>query len=216
MFLLMLLPSLSVASMQEENTTQGRESTIQVSELFISPNNLVSNETSQNVYGAVDWNADGEYGKYSDQFIELWNHGSTAVDVSDWQLSLTSGSPPCQLAWNTTVPADGRISIFSADSGLLLSYFDGDTATISDSNGVAIDSMSFPAQDSWYGQSYIEDENGALSKVSPTPGWAPDGSESTTAMNIVRCYNIPDPTTSNAFLLKGRVVTMDGESNVLN
>ena len=53
MFLLMLLPSLSVASMQEESTAQGRESTIQVSELFISPNNLVSNETSQNVYGAV-------------------------------------------------------------------------------------------------------------------------------------------------------------------
>lgn len=216
MFLLMLLPSLSVASMQEESTAQGRESTIQVSELFISPNNLVSNETSQNVYGAVDWNADGEYGKYSDQFIELWNHGATAVDVSDWQLSLTSGSPPCQLAWNTTVPADGRISIFSADSGLLLSYFDGDTVTISDSNGVAIDSMSYPAQDSWYGQSYIEDENGALSKVSPTPGWAPDGSESTTAMNIVRCYNIPEPATSDAFLLKGRVVTMNGESNVLN
>ena len=216
MFLLMLLPSLTVASVQETNATQGRESTVQVSELFISPNNLVSNETSQNVYGAVDWNADGEFGKYSDQFIEVWNNGATAVDVSDWQLAVTSGSPPCQLAWNTTIPADGRISIFSADSGILLDYFDGDTVTISDTNGVAVDSMSYPAQDSRYGQSYIEDDNGALSKVSPTPGWGPGGSDSTTAMNIVRCYNVPEPATSNAFLLKGRVVTMDGESNVLN
>lgn len=216
MFLLMLLPSLTLASVQETNATQGRETTIQVSELFISPNNLVSNETSQNVYGAVDWNADGEFGKYSDQFIEVWNNGATAVDVSDWQISVTSGSPPCQLAWNTSIPADGRISIFSADSGILLSYFDGDTVTISDTSGAAVDSMSYPAQDSWYGQSYVEDDNGALSKVSPTPGWGPGGADSTTAMNIVRCYNIPEPATSNAFLLKGRVVTMDGESNVLN
>ena len=216
MFLLMLLPSLSMASMQESNDASGRENTILVSELFISPNNLVSNETSQNVYGAVDWNADGEYGKYSDQFIEIWNSGSTPVDVSDWQLSVTSGSPPCQLAWNTSIPADGRISVFSADSGILLSYFDGDTVTISDDSGTAMDSMSYPAKDSWYGESYIEDDDGQLRKVSPTPGWGPEGAESNVALNIVKCYNIPDPVSNDAYLLKGRVVTMDGENNVLN
>ena len=205
-----------MASMQESNDASGRENTILVSELFISPNNLVSNETSQNVYGAVDWNADGEYGKYSDQFIEIWNSGSTSVDVSDWQLSVTSGSPPCQLAWNTSIPADGRISVFSADSGILLSYFDGDTVTISDDSGTAMDSMSFPAKDSWYGESYIEDDDGQLRKVSPTPGWGPEGAESNVALNIVKCYNIPDPVSNDAYLLKGRVVTMDGENNVLN
>ena len=78
--------------------TDGRDSDIVVSELFVSPNNLVSNETSANVYGAVDWNNDGDYGKYSDQFIELWNTGTSPIDVSDWKLSVTSGSPPCQLA----------------------------------------------------------------------------------------------------------------------
>ena len=205
-----------MASMQESNDASGRENTILVSELFISPNNLVSNETSQNVYGAVDWNADGEYGKYSDQFIEIWNSGSTPVDVSDWQLSVTSGSPPCQLAWNTSIPADGRISVFSADSGILLSYFDGDTVTISDDSGTAMDSMSYPAKDSWYGESYIEDDDGQLRKVSPTPGWGPEGAESNVALNIVKCYNIPDPVSNDAYLLKGRVVTMDGENNVLN
>ena len=216
MFLLMLLPSLSMASMQDSTDASGRENTILVSELFISPNNLVSNETSQNVYGAMDWNADGEYGKYSDQFIEIWNSGTTPVDVSDWQLSVTSGSPPCQLAWNTSIPADGRISVFSADSGILLSYFDGDTVTISDDSGAAMDSMSFPAKDSWYGESYIEDNDGQLRKVSPTPGWGPEGAESNVALNIVKCYNIPDPVSNDAYLLKGRVVTMDGENNVLN
>ena len=205
-----------MASMQDSTDASGRENTILVSELFISPNNLVSNETSQNVYGAMDWNADGEYGKYSDQFIEIWNSGTTPVDVSDWQLSVTSGSPPCQLAWNTSIPADGRISVFSADSGILLSYFDGDTVTISDDSGTAMDSMSFPAKDSWYGESYIEDNDGQLRKVSPTPGWGPEGAESNVALNIVKCYNIPDPVSNDAYLLKGRVVTMDGENNVLN
>ena len=31
-----------------------------ISEILVSPNNLVSNATSDNVYGAVDWNGDGE------------------------------------------------------------------------------------------------------------------------------------------------------------
>ena len=92
----------------------------------------------------LDWNGDGEYGKYSDQFIEIWNSGTSTVDVSDWILSTTSGSPPCQLAWNTNISADDRIVVFRADSDLDLSYFDGETVTISDDSGSEIDTMSFP------------------------------------------------------------------------
>ena len=212
---IMLVPVMSVIA-SDESTVAGRNSTIVVSELFVSPNNLVSDETSDNVYGAVDWNADGDYGKYSDQFIELWNTGPSPVNVSNWQLSLTSGSPPCQLAWDTILPADGRITVFSADSDLLLSYYDGDTVTISDYSGTAIDSMSYPSKDSSYGESYIEDENGVLDKVVPTPGWAPDGQASQTALNMVKCYHIPETSSSNAYLLKGRVVTMEGETSVIN
>ncbi|MCS5533100.1 MAG: amidohydrolase family protein [Candidatus Poseidoniaceae archaeon] len=214
--IIMLVPVMTVIASDESSVTDGRESTIVVSELFVSPNNLVSNDTSDNVYGAVDWNADGDYGKYSDQFIELWNSGTSSVNVSNWQLSLTSGSPPCQLAWNTVLPADGRITVFSADSDLLLSYFDGETVTISDDSGTAVDSMSYPSEDSWYGKSYIEDENGDLQKVDPTPGWAPGGAASGTALNIVNCYHIPETSSTNAYLLKGRVVTMEGENNVIN
>ena len=92
----------------EIEETGARSTGIVISELFISPNNLVSNESSgnMNIYNATDWNGDGEYGKYSDQFIEIWNSGATTVDVSDWILSTTSGSPPCQLAWNTNISAD--------------------------------------------------------------------------------------------------------------
>ena len=105
-----------------------RSNGIVISELFISPNNLVSNESSgnMNIYNATDWNGDGEYGKYSDQFIEIWNSGTSTVDVSDWILSTTSGSPPCQLAWNTNISADQRIitiSTFIPKFNVSLQYF---------------------------------------------------------------------------------------------
>ena len=197
-------------------TTDGRESKVVIAELFVSPNNLVANDTSDNVYGAVDWNGDGDYGIYSDQFIEIWNSGDTAQDVSSWLLSTTSGSPPCQLPYNTTLNAGERIVVFRADSDLDLSYYDGETVSISDTDTNLINSMSFPSDDSSYGMSYVSDD-GAITKASPTPGRATDYSEPYTVPdNIVNCYKLSNTDSSRAFLLKGRVVTMDGENNVIN
>ncbi|MBA86668.1 MAG: hypothetical protein CMB29_01185 [Euryarchaeota archaeon] len=193
-----------------------RDSNIVIAELFVSPNNLVANDTSDNVYGSVDWNGDGDYGKFSDQFIEVWNSGDTSQDVSSWLLSTTSGSPPCQLPYNTTLGADERIVIFRADSDLDLSYYDGETVSISDTSQNVIHSMSFPAGDSSYGLSYISD-GGTISKDEPTPGRAADFTDSYTVPdNIVNCYKLSNTDSSRAFLLKGRVVTMDGETNVIN
>ena len=213
--LIMLVPLLTVGASNDSTPTQGRESTLVVSEIFISPNNLVSNDTTQNIYGAVDWNGDGEYGKYSDQFIELWNTGSTGVDVSDWILSITSGSAPCQLAWNTTVPADGRIVIFSADSGLMLDYFDGETVSVSDTSGSIMDTMTVSPQFAFWGNSVVEDSSGTLIEVTPTPGFGPEDPASNTAVNIVKCYKVQEQS-SEAYILKGRVVTMENQDSVFN
>lgn len=200
----------------EDKLTSGRAANIVISELFASPNNLVSNETSNNVYGSVDWNGDGEYGKFSDQFIEIWNSGDSPQDVSDWILSTTSGSPPCQLARNTTIDADGRIVVFRADSDLDLSYYDGETVSITDTSNNVVDTMSFPEKDSFYGQSYIMEE-GVLTKTDPTPGRENNFTGAyTVPNNIVKCYKLSNTDSSRAFLLKGRVVTMDGENNVIN
>lgn len=203
----------------EQSMANGRAGNIVISELLVSPNNLVSNSTSgnMNVYNATDWNGDGDYGKYSDQFIEIWNSGDATVDVSDWILSTTSGSPPCQLAWNTNISADGRIVVFRADSDLDLSYFDGETVTISDDSGNVIDDMTFPEKDSFYGKSYVENSNGDLVKVTPTPGWGPnDNGTYTVAQNIVKCFKVSNTDSSRAFLLQGRVVTMESENSVIN
>lgn len=206
----------------KQNMANGRAGNIVISELLVSPNNLVSNSTSgnMNVYNATDWNGDGDYGKYSDQFIEIWNSGDATVDVSDWILSTTSGSPPCQLAWNTNISADGRIVVFRADSDLDLSYYDGETVTISDDLGNAVNTMTFPAYDSSYGQSYVYAESNSgteLEKVTPTPGWGPnDTGTYTVAQNIVKCYKVSNTDSSRAFLLQGRVVTMESETSVIN
>ena len=203
-------------STNENKLTSGRAANIVISELFASPNNLVSNETSNNVYGSVDWNGDGEYGKFSDQFIEIWNSGDSPQDVSDWILSTTSGSPPCQLARNTTIDADGRIVVFRADSDLDLSYYDGETVSISDTSNNVVDTMSFPEKDSFYGQSYVM-EDGVLTKTDPTPGRENNFTGAyTVPNNIVKCYKLSNTDSSRAFLLKGRVVTMNGENNVIN
>ena len=200
----------------QEMNARARDANIVIAELFVSPNNLVANETSDNVYGSVDWNGDGDYGKFSDQFIEIWNSGDSSQDVSSWLLSTTSGSPPCQLPYNTTLDADERIVVFRADSDLDLSYYDGETVSISDTSQNVIHSMSFPAGDSSYGLSYISD-GGTISKDDPTPGRAADYSEPYTVPdNIVNCYKLTNTDSSRAFLLKGRVVTMDGETNVIN
>ena len=52
----------SIGSLDDnkEMNAGARDANIVISELFVSPNNLVANETSDNVYGSVDWNGDGD------------------------------------------------------------------------------------------------------------------------------------------------------------
>ena len=172
----------------------GEGDSVIISEILVSPNGMKNNETCTNCYNATDWNADGDYGKFSDQFIELHNPTSEAINVSDWVLDdkPDGGSAPCQIARNTVIPANGYISIFINASRIELDYFDGDTVSLTDTSGTLIDELSYPAEDSWYGNSYIPLENGTIWKVSPpTPGFA-EGEFFPSAQNMVGCFGISD------------------------
>lgn len=216
LFLAPLIPS-TPESFESRNVAEvdARNSDIVVSELFRSPNQLKSNATNSNIYNAVDWNNDGDYGKYSDQFIELWNTGSSPVNVSDWVLSSTSGSPPCQLAWNTVIDPDQRIVVFSADSDIVLSYFEMETVSITDTSNTLANSMTIPKEFGFYGNSIVIDSSGTAVEVDPSPGWGPNDPDSTVALNIVKCFKVAEAG-SDAFILKGRVVTMESENSVMN
>ena len=76
-----------------------------ISEILVSPNGMKNNETCTNCYNATDWNGDGDYGKYSDQFIELWNPTDQMVNISNWVLddNANGGSPPCSIGWNLSL-----------------------------------------------------------------------------------------------------------------
>ena len=184
---------------------------VRISEILVS--------ASSAEYNGTDWNNDGDIGSISDQFIELWNSGAEPVDVSDWLLDDISegGSAPCRLAWNTTIEPNGHIVIFRDSSRIELDYWDGDTATISDSFGNVIDTLSFPEEDSWWDTSYVKADNGTVSKVSPpTPGWGDNSLVYGVAQNMVRCYGLNDNVHSGAYVLKGRIVPMTGEADVIN
>ena len=192
------------------NAANGRNVNVKISEILVS--------ASSESYNGTDWNNDGDIGSSSDQFIELWNAGSEPVDVSDWLLDdvTDGGSAPCRLAWNTTIQPNDYIVIFRASSRIEFDYWDGDTATISDAAGNLVDTLSYPAEDSWWDFSYVKAANGTVSKVKPpTPGWG-EGEDHATAQNMVRCYGLNDNVHSGAYVLKGRIVPMTGEADVMN
>ena len=199
----------------ESNTSP---SSIIISEILASPNGMKNNETCSNCYNATDWNGDGEYGKFSDQFIELHNPTDNPINISNWVLDdiADGGSAPCQLARNTILQPGEYASIFINASRIELDYYDGDTVNLYDTEGTLIDTMSYPARDSWYGNSYIPLENGSVWKVRPpTPGYEQNESFDI-AQNMIGCFGISDGGFVESMLLKGRVVTMNTEVDVIN
>ena len=203
---------------EEPSEPENQASAIIISELLASPNGMKNNETCSNCYNATDWNGDGEYGKFSDQFIELHNPGNTPVNISNWVLDdiADGGSAPCQLARDTVLQPGGYVSVFINASRIELDYYDGDTVNLYDDSGNLIDTMSYPARDSWYGNSYIPLENGTSWKVRPpTPGYSQNESFDV-AQNMIGCFGISDGGFVESMLLKGRVVTMNSESDVIN
>ena len=177
----LLLSVVAVPHGLSEETSEDDNSTasIIISEILASPNGMKNNETCSNCYNATDWNGDGDYGKFSDQFIELHNPTSNPINVSNWVLDdiADGGSAPCQLARNTVIQPGGYVSVFINASRIELDYYDGDTVNLYNDEGTLVDALSYPAEDSWYGNSYIPLENGTVWKVRPpTPGYSQDES----------------------------------------
>ena len=203
---------------EETGENDSSPSSIIISEVLASPNGMKNNETCSNCYNATDWNGDGEYGKFSDQFIELHNPTDNPINISNWVLDdiADGGSAPCQLARNTILQPGEYASIFINASRIELDYYDGDTVNLYDTEGTLVDSLSYPARDSWYGNSYIPLENGSVWKVRPpTPGYEQNESFDI-AQNMIGCFGISDGGFVESMLLKGRIVTMNTEEDVIN
>ncbi|HIF45849.1 MAG TPA: hypothetical protein EYQ73_03520 [Candidatus Poseidoniales archaeon] len=157
-------------------------------------------------YNGTDWNGDGDIGNPSDQYIMLTNTGSADVDISDWILDdrTDGGSPPCRIGWNTTIGAGESITFYRANTRIAFDYFDADAATLSDASGNVIDSMAYPAEDSWWDKAYVWADNGTLWKTDPNP-----------ADRQGTCFTPRDHIHEGSYILQGRVVTMTGQNEVI-
>ena len=171
---------------------------------------MKNNETCSNCYNAADWNGDGEYGKFSDQFIELHNPTDQAINISNWVLDdiADGGSAPCQLARNTILQPGEYVSVFINASRIELDYYDGDTVNL------------YVWREHWLTRCPIRPRFMVRQLLHPTRQWnhlegstahlgyAQDESFDV-AQNMIGCFGISDGGFVESMLLKGRVVTMN-------
>ena len=122
-------------------SAQGTGNSIVINEILVSVNNAN--------YGGTDWNGDGSMGSYSDQYVELYNPTSEAIDIGGWYLDdiADGGSPACSIKWNTILEPGGYITFFRSWTQIEFDYWDGDTIRILDGNMNEIDSVSYEGED---------------------------------------------------------------------
>ena len=95
----------------------------------------------------VDWNNDGILGDGNDEYIELYNAGDAAVDLSGWQVDDVAGggSAPYTLPPGSTLAAHGFLVLWSRDSHIALNNSGGDSVRLLRPDGVEVESTSYRA-----------------------------------------------------------------------
>ena len=184
-----------------------------INEIYVSPN---SEE-----YGGIDWNGDGEIGRFSNQFLELHNPTDSAIDIGGWWIDdlENGGSPMCSIAWGTVIEPGAYVVFYRAQTNIAFDYWAGDTVTISNDEGLEIDSVSYPSEDSDFGVPYGYGSDGVWAKLSdstPTPGGANDQEWVGVNHLMGNCYPPEDHIHRGEYILEGRVVTMESQTDVID
>ena len=204
---------MSLSPMMSATGEESNDSGLIINEIYVSPNN--------EQYGGIDWNGDGEIGRYSNQFLEIYNPTNSSVDIGGWWIDdiAEGGSPSCSIAWGTIIESGSYLVFYRAQTNIEFDYFEGDTISISDENGNLIDSVSYDSEDSDYGVPYGYDSVGnwmKLSDGSPTPGGPND--QEWVGINHLRgnCYPPQDHIHFGEYILEGRVVTMESIDSIID
>ena len=96
--LLLLLPMTGV-------TTANGSQAAYISEFLVSP--------STASYDGVDWNCDGSTGSTSDQFVEIYNPDTSAINVQGWVLEVETAGVTESYTFNVpTIEAQSRLVLF--------------------------------------------------------------------------------------------------------
>ena len=194
-------------------SAQGTGDSVIINEIYVSPN---SEE-----YGGIDWNGDGEIGRFSNQFLELHNPTDSPIDIGGWWIDdlENGGSPMCSIAWGTVIDPGAYVVFYRAQTNIEFDYWEGDTVSISNGDGLEIDSVSYPSEDSDFGVPYGHGSDGEWAKLSdstPTPGGANDQEWVGVNHLMGNCYPPQDHIHRGEYILEGRVVTMESQNDVID
>ena len=185
------------ASVGEWSVSEDNYLGVKISEILVS--------SSGEEFGGVDLDGDGDVWQNSEQYIQLTNDGTSEVDISDWTLddNPAGGSAPCSIGWNTTISAGESITFYRSKTQIVFDYFEDDFAVLKDTNSNVQSMIKYPAEDSFYDVAYTLNEDGTLGKNDANP-----------ADRQGTCY-IQSDNSESKYILKGRVVPMTGQNNVL-
>lgn len=129
-----------------------------------------------------EWLPDPVGSDTSGEFIELFNTGSSAVDVGGWQVDdADGGSSAYTIPAGTSIAAGGYLSLTRAVTKIALNN-DGDTVRLLTPDGTA--KGSFAYDDSSEGLSFNKQGSGYVESTTATPG----------AVNVITAS---DPSTSS-------------------
>ena len=186
------------ASVGEWSVSEDNYLGVKISEILVS--------SSGEEYDGVDLDGDGEVWTNSEQYIQLTNDGNSDVDISDWILddNLAGGSAPCSIGWNTTISSGESITFYRSKTRIELDYFEADFAVLKDTTGTIQSSIEYPANEPYmWDIAYTLNEDGTLGKNDANP-----------AERQGTCY-IQSDVTESKYILKGRVVPMTGQNDVI-
>ena len=95
---------------------EGNPTSVIINEIYVSP--------SSEEYGGIDWNGDGQIGRYSNQFVEIFNPTSAAIDLGGFWIDdvANAGSPACSIGWDTIIQPGAYVT-FSDQTHKLISIF---------------------------------------------------------------------------------------------
>ncbi|HVY45799.1 MAG TPA: lamin tail domain-containing protein [Minicystis sp.] len=105
-------------------------------------------------------------------FVELYNAGASAADVSGWAVDdiASGGASPHALAAGTTIPARGRLVVHFAG----VNRTSADRVRLLDASGHEVDGQTnFYAGSSTYGQCFGRDDETLAWSMHPTPSCTP-------------------------------------------
>jgi len=171
-------PSQAVLAIIDNDTTPAALPGVQLNEILSVP-------------VEIDWDQDGTANEL-DEWIELYNAGTSAVDLGGWTLGAEKGSAPYLIPISVTLKPGAFLVLYRQETGIALAD-GGDTVRLLETSGQLVDAVTFGPldPDSSYNRSEAGDWH---TSWLPTPG-APNVLPTTITGRIAGRARVPAPST---------------------